>query len=186
MPYSRETLERLKQDPSWVERRRLAAREAKQREMANPGKRKRVNERWLKRAKERYASDPDHREKLKHQSRARAARKKSDDPVAWQAENSAKSLKAMCKRLGMTIEQYVVMEESQDGCCAICGRPETIIKRHKVCRLAIDHDHETGEVRGLLCSNCNRGLGMFKDSPNLLWAAANYLIRHNLDLNKAA
>jgi hypothetical protein len=46
-----------------------------------------------------------------------------------------------------------------------------------VCRLAVDHDHETGEVRGLLCNNCNRGLGRFKDSIENLEAAIRYLKR---------
>jgi hypothetical protein len=44
-----------------------------------------------------------------------------------------------------------------------------------VCRFSVDHDHQTGTVRGLLCNNCNRGLGRFKDSSELLEAAARYL-----------
>jgi hypothetical protein len=47
----------------------------------------------------------------------------------------------------------------------------------KVCRLALDHDHQTGKVRGLLCNNCNRGLGRFKDSIENLGAAIRYLKR---------
>lgn len=60
------------------------------------------------------------------------------------------------------------MLEAQGGCCAICKAP----KGNKLC---VDHDHRTGKVRGLLCSNCNAGLGMFKDSEDLLQSAKGYL-----------
>ena len=50
----------------------------------------------------------------------------------------------------------------------------------KICRIcgAVDHNHTTGQVRELLCENCNRGLGIFKDDPNLLHSAINYLQKH--------
>ena len=61
------------------------------------------------------------------------------------------------------------MHDAQGGLCAICGRkqPEKW--------LAVDHDHETGVIRGLLCSRCNSGLGQFKDNPDRLRLAADYL-----------
>jgi hypothetical protein len=65
---------------------------------------------------------------------------------------------------------YQYMLDKQGGVCAICK---------KVCStgksLAIDHNHKTGEVRGLLCGKCNRGLGLFCDSKDLLLVAYNYL-----------
>ncbi len=78
---------------------------------------------------------------------------------------------ARAKDYGMTPEQYKALEASQDGRCAIChsGSAET---------LHIDHDHETGVVRGLLCNSCNVGLGHFKDSHELLAAALEYLKWH--------
>ena len=59
----------------------------------------------------------------------------------------------------MTLEEYDEMSEKQRGKCAICGLPETKKNQHGVCRLAVDHDHETGEVRGLLCCRCNTFIG---------------------------
>ena len=58
----------------------------------------------------------------------------------------------------------------------MCLKPETIVtKTGRVKRLTVDHNHETNTIRGLLCSNCNTGLGMFSDNPELLIAAAEYL-----------
>jgi hypothetical protein len=61
-------------------------------------------------------------------------------------------------------------QRQQFGCCAICGKPPEPGKK-----LHVDHDHATGEVRGLLCDLCNRGLGFFKDNPQALRNAARYL-----------
>jgi hypothetical protein len=71
---------------------------------------------------------------------------------------------------GLTAEQYTELMQSQSGVCAIC-RTATVKS------LAVDHDHITGIVRGLLCSSCNNGLGRFKDSPENLQRAADYLVR---------
>jgi hypothetical protein len=73
------------------------------------------------------------------------------------------------KRYGITPAEYFSMLAVVPG-CAICGRQNDGNKK-----LAIDHDHNTGRVRGLLCENCNNGLGRFKDSPDLLLKAAEYL-----------
>lgn len=72
------------------------------------------------------------------------------------------------KRVGMTIEDVEVLELRQGGACAICGNKEN---------LHLDHCHESGQVRGLLCGRCNRGLGMFKDDPQRLAGAIAYLGR---------
>jgi hypothetical protein len=63
---------------------------------------------------------------------------------------------ALKSKFGITLEQYNKKFEAQKGLCAICGNPEPTNKR-----LAVDHDHETEEVRDLLCSRCNPGLGSF-------------------------
>jgi len=67
------------------------------------------------------------------------------------------------------VSQREDMLRSQGGLCLICGVLLTVVNLHT------DHDHATGVVRGLLCINCNQGLGQFKDSPELLMRAATYL-----------
>jgi hypothetical protein len=74
------------------------------------------------------------------------------------------------KTYNMRASDYQMMLDDQNGGCAICGA-----KPEKGKRLDIDHDHETGEVRGLLCGLHNRLLGMGQDDPNILRRAADYL-----------
>ena len=68
--------------------------------------------------------------------------------------------------------------QEQDNKCAICKQSEKRIARDgkTITRLCIDHDHDTNEVRALLCHDCNSGLGKFMDSPELLIEAAYYLV----------
>lgn len=70
---------------------------------------------------------------------------------------------------GITLQDYNTMFDEQDGVCAICFAPPN---RN---RFNIDHDHSTGEVRGLLCWRCNVTLGKVADDPELLRQMANYL-----------
>ena len=73
---------------------------------------------------------------------------------------------------------YAAMNLAQDGVCAICKKPE--LNRSNgpnPKRLSVDHCHETGAVRGLLCNNCNRAIGLLGDDPALLRAAVEYLER---------
>ncbi len=86
----------------------------------------------------------------------------------------------MRQRYGIGQVEYELLFDQQDGRCDICGRHVTEI-RHKTNRnnLHVDHNHETGQVRGLLCFNCNTGLGNFHDSIKNLKQAINYLKRHN-------
>lgn len=77
-------------------------------------------------------------------------------------------------RYGITEHQAVELALFQEGVCSICGAvPDTSKKRGG---LHIDHDHATGKVRGLLCEPCNLGLGNFKDNPESLRTAAEYLL----------
>jgi len=81
------------------------------------------------------------------------------------------------KQYGITLDEYDPMLEQQKGVCAICGEKETNLdtRTGRIFELAVDHCHETGKVRGLLCTKCNTGLGAFKDSVELLNKAINYL-----------
>lgn len=80
----------------------------------------------------------------------------------------------LIKEYGITLEDRQVMFDAQGGCCAICGRPESDLTGV----LQVDHDHTNGAVRELLCWSCNHSIGHFQDDPNLLIAAAMYLMRH--------
>lgn len=81
---------------------------------------------------------------------------------------------------GVDAARYQAMVAEQGGCCAICKQPERAPDKAsgKTKDLAIDHDHTTGAIRALLCSSCNRALGLFQDNPDLLAKAASYLEKH--------
>ena len=78
---------------------------------------------------------------------------------------------------GISREEFNKMVENQSGVCAICGKPERATAKNtgKTKCLSVDHDHSTGNVRGLLCSCCNTAIGHLRDDPNLLRKAASYL-----------
>lgn len=127
---------------------------------------------------ERYRTDPVFRAKKIAQTTAwrranrerynasRRGENRSQSPVTH-----AQSRQRHLARYGLTLEGYEGMLLEQGGGCAICGLPPGTRALH------VDHDHRTGEVRGLLCNNCNQGLGRFRDEPDALVAAAMYLIR---------
>ena len=77
---------------------------------------------------------------------------------------------------GITLEQYNQLILHQNGKCAICNNKETSKNcNRKIKKLSIDHNHKTGEIRGLLCDNCNNLLGRAKDNINILQNAIKYL-----------
>ncbi len=75
------------------------------------------------------------------------------------------------KKYGLTVAEYDELLERQKGQCAVCGRTREDAGRF----LAVDHCHNTGNVRGLLCQECNLALGYMRESPELLRRAADYL-----------
>ncbi len=80
------------------------------------------------------------------------------------------------RKYSLSKDAFSTLYATQNGRCAIC--PRLLIPRGAQARQPhVDHDHRTRKVRGLLCGTCNRGLGMFKDDPSLLRAAAYYLGR---------
>ena len=81
-------------------------------------------------------------------------------------------------KYGLSLVEYRRLFEQQAGLCALCGNPETIfVSQGKLRKLAVDHCHTTGRVRGLLCGRCNTGLGKLGDTPEALRKALTYLER---------
>ena len=72
------------------------------------------------------------------------------------------------RKYGITVADYEAIREAQQGRCALCGAMPTE-------SMHVDHCHKTGRVRGLLCGHCNKGLGLFRDDPELLRRAIAYL-----------
>jgi hypothetical protein len=128
--------------------------------------------------KARYDADPVRRRRAVQ--RAQAWQQRNPDQ---HAENQrrvrakpgfARRMRAghLKRKYGITIDDYEAMLVAQGGGCAICHAPEP--EGHS---LHVDHDHDTGAVRGLLCFNCNAGLGKFGEDIELLSAAVVYLRR---------
>lgn len=90
----------------------------------------------------------------------RSRRGPSYSPHAWRKH-----------KYGLTPEGFTALYVSQDGRCAVCQTSKTSRE------LDVDHCHETGKVRGLLCGPCNRGIGQLKDDPSLVMAAAIYIAK---------
>ena len=109
-----------------------------------------------------------------HIRKSYESRKKSESPSA--RRDYAYNLR-LKREYGLSLDDYNEMLEAQNGVCLICDQPETMKKwwGDEAPRLHVDHDHFTGKIRGLLCSNCNTGLGKFRDSPRLLRRAEDYL-----------
>ena len=82
---------------------------------------------------------------------------------------------------GITIEEYNQMLDDQNKVCKICGGKEIRkLKNGKITRLHVDHNHETGEIRGLLCNRCNIMLGQARDNSLILIKAVKYLRDNNV------
>lgn len=125
------------------------------------------NNKWNKENRERMnffqkryrADNPE-----KH--RAAKLRYKLKDIERYKIQLRRQSLK---KSFGVSLEWYEMTLLSQNGVCKICG------STNKKRRLSVDHCHKTKKIRGLLCGNCNVGLGNFKDDPKLMAKAIEYL-----------
>jgi hypothetical protein len=130
------------------------------------------------RAKKPRASTPEEREKRNAYNRAwRAANVEKNRAyhAEWRRKHPERAVvdieRLRVREYGVTPERFAAMVAAQDGKCAICAKPPQG-------SFHVDHCHETGEVRDLLCGKCNRGLGMYHDDPRLLTRAAWYLDRH--------
>lgn len=91
------------------------------------------------------------------------------------------------RKYGLARGQYQRLFESQGGVCAICRRAETFDRKgYRRARLSVDHDHATGLVRGLLCMDCNRAIGLFRDDIDVLEGAIAYLQDHAIRQRESA
>lgn len=102
-----------------------------------------------------------------HRARNKAYWKKFDRK---QERHQLQWERLILDRYGLTPDDYAAMSEKQGNVCAICKQSGP--------RLAVDHDHETGAIRALLCKGCNVALGSMRDNPELMNAAAEYLRKH--------
>lgn len=171
-----------KNPEAWREAKRKSTRKYRE---ANPDK---VREQQERARKKRAA--------LKLPQDAEASRKRNADyrernleavrarGKAWRAANPEKVSEnarrhRLKKEYGITLEEYNRMWEEQDGKCGICGKPETSVVRGSLCWLSVDHCHDNGHVRGLLCAHCNRALR----NEEWLVAALEYVRKANLKEN---
>ena len=95
---------------------------------------------------------------------------------AWYAANkdrvlAQKRVYHLNKKYGITPEEYQRLFNKQKGYCAICKRHQSDLKE----ALSVDHNHETGEIRGLLCPKCNKAIGLLDDSSDLIKRASRYV-----------
>ena|ERR1035437_7143192 len=106
--------------------------------------------------------------------KADLARRKREDNATPDGKKKQKN-RSLRRNYGLTIEEYNDRLKSQEHRCAICGINASALS----VALHVDHCHETGIVRGLLCGRCNLGLGQFEDSQSRLELAIKYLEKHH-------
>lgn len=124
-----------------------------------------------KRARESRARNPEQARKIAHEYYQENKERKLSLARKWIEKNRHKVMGYSRKcRYNITPVQFESMYLEQKGLCAVCNQPLDPPN--------LDHDHLTNTVRALLCGGCNRGLGHFKDSPELLRKAADYVERH--------
>ena len=119
------------------------------------------------RAKEARDTRGDHHRAL---AREQYARKAAEDPEGAAQYNRDRNL---VRTYGITQQDYLRMVEEQENLCYVCEKHGD--KSAPYYKLVVDHNHDTGEVRRLLCSHCNTALGHASDSPQRLRALADYL-----------
>lgn len=130
------------------------------------------NDYWKRKRKLRPAAVSKIRKKYYQKTR--------DDQLALRRKQYAnnenvrvnKKDKDLRKMYGISLDDYYALKKQQNSVCALCFSSNT---NKRTCYLDVDHSHKTGKVRGLLCTNCNQGLGKFKDDVQLLKRAIQYL-----------
>ena len=110
--------------------------------------------------------------KAKNPERRKEIDAKCRENIRWRRRDSQYRIK-----LGVTLDWVLAKFNSQAGRCEICGEPVVFIgnTEWRWEGMALDHCHDTGTIRGILCQSCNNGIARFQDSPELLRKAADYL-----------
>jgi hypothetical protein len=112
--------------------------------------------------------------------RSACKRCNSEQAMQWHVDNPGRTVsqkrKLSLARYGLTPDEYNAMLDRQGGVCAVCGAAARRAHARDM-RLVVDHHHETGQVRGLLCHRCNRAIGLLADDPVLMRRAIGYLLR---------
>ncbi len=162
--------ERRFNDPYWKERENARLRERYhndheyRQKLHDRQSKPEVRERNNRARKDRYHDDPAYRQGILDTSKDRY----HNDPEFRERHDN----QVLLQLYGITTEQRQKMEVEQNSLCAICGL-------HR--ELFIDHNHETGQVRGLLCPGCNIGIGQFQENPQRMLTAAEYLAQPAMD-----
>jgi hypothetical protein len=128
---------------------------------------------WCKECRRAYQCHPDVKQRVKfygNRPEVKEMRKR------WRDSRTGQN-KILKQIFGIDIDEYEMHFLNQGGKCAICGTHQSELK----IRLNVDHDHKNGIVRGLLCGNCNRAIGLLKDSCRILASAFNYLDRRYIE-----
>ena len=103
---------------------------------------------------------------------------KSKSSKAFNLSSRRSTLKT---KYNITLEMYEQMSTEQGGVCSVCGKHETTrFKGGHIQRLSVDHCHETGDVRGLLCRKCNTAISAFDDDIDILASAISYLVNSKI------
>lgn len=116
----------------------------------------------------------DHQEKILSLAASGLTGSDPEHETSYGDKRRAARLKTRAEQYGLTAEELEEIWDLQQGLCGVC---QTALHRTGGKSFNIDHCHQSGKVRGLLCRGCNYGLGMFSDSPDRLKAAAAYLGR---------
>jgi hypothetical protein len=150
-PTDLETLRREKANAAgrkWAAKNRQKVRDrVKQWKLDNPDKARELLRKW----------------KAKNKDKVRATNK------AWANNNREKMTgRHLRRKYGLTLVEFRAMSAAQNHQCLICARYK---------KLCVDHCHTTNRVRGLLCQDCNKGLGCFREDPKAFRAAVKYLAR---------
>ena len=122
----------------------------------------------------RNAKQREYARKNKDLIRERNRKRKESRKAYYQSERGIESSRRahLKRKYGITLEEYNELSDKQNHVCWICGSPE-MNNSNKV--LCVDHNHETNEIRGLLCGLCNTGLGNLRDDISILEKAIKYL-----------